>query len=322
VTALAFASDAAFVATGHDDGTIGYWDAPGHHPVFEKSLAYHKRPISAIAVSPDGKWLAAASEDKNISLWNLSTGGYHGCLHGHTDRIPALAWHPSGKYLVSAGWDTSARVWDAGTLQPIIILNSHALQVEAMAFSRDGRWLACADSGQTIHIWDFDQKKTVHKLKIGAGEIGTLAFSPDGKFLACNGDRIIHLWNPQTGKPYADVGPRAAAKTTVSIHRDGTRLLSNGGGSAVRIWNTTTRQPVTTLKADDPIQALAFSPDGKWIAGAFNHQIRLWDASGRFISDWDGPEEPVTALAFSPDSTLLATGSAHGMPVWLWRVAD
>jgi WD40 repeat protein len=159
-------------------------------------------------------------------------------------------------------------------------------------------------------------------LKVAQGEIRTLAFSPDGKYFGCNGDRIIHLWNPQTGKPYDDIGPRPLAKTTVSVYRDGTRLVSNGGGSALQIWNAATRQPITTLKADEPIHALAFSPDGKWIAGAFSNQVRLWDANGQFVADWDGPDEPVTTLAFSPDSTLLASGSAHGVSVWIWRVAD
>ena len=322
VTALAFAPDPSFIATGHDDGAISYWDAPGHHPVFEKSLTFHKKPISALAISPNGKTLAAASEDKTISLWDLTTGKYVGCLAGHTDRIPALAWHPSGKFLVSAGWDTTARVWDANTLEPVILFNSHATQVNAMAFSRDGRWLACADSTHTIHLWDFDKRKTVHKIKVPQAEIRTLAFSPDGKLLACNGDRLIHLWNPETGKPALDLGPRPVAKTTVSVHHDGSRLISNGGGNSVRIWNAITRQAITTLESSEPIYTLAFSPDGKWIAGSLGNQIRLWDGDGQFVADWDGPEELVTTLAFSPDSTMLASGSAHGIAVWIWRVAD
>lgn len=322
VSALAFAPDASFVATGHDDGLINYWDAPGHHSVFPRGLAYHKKPISAVAVSPNGKFLAAASEDKTITLWNLSTGGYHGCLTGHNDRIPALAWHPSGNFLVSAGWDSTARVWDANTLQPVIILNSHAAQVDALAFSKDGRWLACGDSSQTIHVWDFATKKTMHKLKVPPAEVRFIAFSPDGRHLACNGDRVLHLWNPETGKPHADIGPRPRAKTTVSINRDGSKFISNGGGTNVRVWNSKTRQTVTTLQTDEPIHALAFSPDGNWIAGAVSKQIRLWDSTGKHVADWDGPEEPITTLAFSPDSKLLATGSKHGISVWIWGVAD
>lgn len=322
LSALAFHPDPTYLATGHEDGSIGYWDAPGHHPVFQKPWSFHKKAISALAISPDGKKLAAASEDKTVSLWDLTSGKYIGCLAGHTDRIPALAWHPSSKFLVSVGWDTTARVWDADTLQPVILLNSHATQVNAVAFSHDGHWLACADSTHAIHVWDFDTKKTVHKLRVPEADFRTLAFSPDGQYLACNGDRMIHLWNPRTGQPYADVGPRPLAKTTVSLSPDGSKLLSNGGGSTVRIWNTISHQPITALDADDTIHALAFSPDGKWIAGSVGAQVRLWDGAGKFVADWEETDETITTLAFSPDSVHLATGSKFGDTVWIWRVAD
>lgn len=323
ITALAFHPDSSFIATGDDDGAIHYLDAPGHHPVFEKGFAYHKKAISALAISPDGKKLAAASEDKQVTVWDLVTGKYIGCLSGHTDRIPALAWHPSSKFLVSAGWDTTARVWDADTLQPVILLNTHGTQVNALAFSRDGRWLACADSTHTIHVWDFTTKKTVHKLKVPEAELRSLAFSPDGKYLACNGDRILHLWNPETGKSYADLGPRPVAKTSVSVHADGAKLLTNGGGSMVRVWNTSSRQPITTLDSADPINAIAFSPDGKWITSSIGKRIRLYDATGKFIADWeDLADAPITTIAFSGDSSLLVSAAREGLSAIVWRVAD
>ena len=266
--------------------------------------------------------MAAAGEDKLISIWDLAAGKLLGMLTGHTDRVPALAWHPNSQWLVSAGWDTTARVWDVKSLLPIVLLNSHATQVNAIAFSRDGRKLACADSAMTIHVWDFDNRKTLHRLKGPQAEIRTMVFRPDGKYLACNGDRVIHLWNATTGQPSADIGPRPVAKTSVSLHHDGSRLLSNGGGAAALLWNTSSRQLVTTLETPDAVHALSFSPDGKWIAGSIGNQIRLWDAAGKFIADWDGPEEIITALAFSADSATLASGSSQGTGVWLWRVAD
>jgi WD40 repeat protein len=322
VTALAFAPETSFLATGHDSGAIGYWDAPGHHPVFPKGLAFHKKPISALAISPNGKTLAAASEDKTISLWDLATGKYIGCLSGHTDRIAALAWHPSSKFLVSAGWDTTARVWDAATLEPVILLNAHATQLHALAFSRDGKWLACADSSHSVRVWDFDAKKSAQVLKITGADAKTLAFSPDGKQLAANGDRIVHVWNPQTGAPSVNLGPRPLAKTSVSVSPDGSRLLTNAGGAALQLWNAAAGNLDSTVDPGETLRSSAFSPDGKWIAGAVGRTIRLWDASGNAIATWEGPEHAITSLAFSSDSTLLASASSDDTSAWIWRVAD
>jgi WD40 repeat protein len=323
VTAVAFAADAGFVATGHDDGTIRYWDAAGHHLVFAAPFKLHRRSISALAISPDGKLLAAAGEDKLISLWDLTTGKHFGNIIGHTDRIPALAWHPDGKLLVSAGWDTTARVWDAHTQQPVILLNTHSTQVTALAFSRDGRLLASADSAQTVHVWDFAARRELQVLRGPQAEIRALAFSPDGRSLACNGDRMIHLWDPTTGQPQVGSGPRPTTRSDLSLSRDGQRLVSTGGGKQVRVWDTASRQPIVNLDTQQPVHAIAYSPAGNLIAGACGDRIRLWDAAtGAMVADWQGPEEPVNVLAFSPDGTLIASGSATGYPVWVWRAVD
>ncbi len=72
VTALAFSADAAYVATGHDDGVIRYWDASNFRLVHE--FRGTARAISALAISNDGTMLAAAAEDKAITLWETETG--------------------------------------------------------------------------------------------------------------------------------------------------------------------------------------------------------------------------------------------------------
>jgi WD40 repeat protein len=321
VAALSFAPDPTFVATGHDDGTVRYWDLAGHQIVH--TLRQHQKPISAVAFSADGSKLAVASEDKTISLWETKTGKWLGMLQGHTDRIPALAWHPSGQALVSAGWDSTARVWDIATLQPAILLNSHGNQVTALAFSRDGRLLACADSNLAVHVWEFASRKTLHVLHGPQGEIRNLAFSPDGSQLAGNGDRLIHVWDPRAGTSLTGAAPRGGAKTKIALAPDGTALATNGGGRAPRQWSVTTKKILNTLDTPHEVHALAYTPDGKFLVGALGTQVRLWDtATGQVHADWEGPTDPITSLAVSPDGSLLATASSSGLAVWLWRLAD
>lgn len=321
VTALAFHPDPAFLATGHDDGVVRLWDAAGHHLVREFKL--HKRSISAVAISADGSCLAVAAEDKTISLWQVKDGAHLGNLTGHTDRMPALAWHPGGKLLVSAGWDTTARVWDIASRQPLILLNTHAGQVTALAFSKDGGLLACADAEQAVHVWDFNGKKELHVLKGAQAEVRCLAFSPDGNRLAANGDHIIHLWQPRTGQALTGSGPRTLAPIALALSPDGSRLACNGGGSSVKLWNTASRQPVLELPETEVVQGVAYSPDGKWVAGAAGRHVRLWQAStGRAHLTLEGSGEPFTCAAFAPDSATLASASSTGLAVWWWRIAD
>lgn len=322
VDAMALHPDAMFLVTGHDDGVVRLWDLSAQQRQY--TLRHHQKPISAAAFNSDGSKLAIASEDKTITLWDTKTGKLLGQLQGHTDRIPALAWHPSGQWLVSVGWDTTARVWDTAALQPAILLNTHGGQVTALAFSADGKLLACADSNLAVHVWDFDTKKTLHVLKGPQSDIRTLAFSKDYSLLACNGDRLIHLWEPRTGQSLTGAAPGVGLTTTIAVGPNGAALATNSGGAAARIWDTKTKKELVRLDASQPVGALAYSPDGKLIAGAIGNTVRLWDAASAQLRPAleEGPEIPISSLAFSPDGSLLAAASSIGQDVWLWRVSD
>src|SRR5206468_3023688 len=71
-----------------------------------------KRFYFALAWSPDGRTLAAASADMTIRLWETVTGSQLRQLIGHTDGVCSVAWSPDGKTLASGSWDATVLVWD------------------------------------------------------------------------------------------------------------------------------------------------------------------------------------------------------------------
>ncbi len=320
VSALAFHPDPSFLAAGHDDGSVCHWDSTSHKDLLY--FRYHKRPISALAYSPDGTRLAVASEDKVISIWDTVKGGILGTLRGHTDRIPALAWHPIHPWLVSAGWDTTARVWNTLDFEPLILLNSHAGQVSAVGFSKDGKLLACADSKNQIHLWDFDARKTRHVLTGPEGEIRSLAFNSDGSLLAANGDRFIHVWETASGKVVSGSKPRTTSQHALAVHPHGQQFVSNTAGLATRVWDVARGNVSRVLEDQLPIYGLAWSGDGKLIAGAAVDKVRLWNADGTLKIDLEGPQDPTTVVAFARNGNLLASASGSATEVWVWNTDD
>jgi WD40 repeat protein len=301
-----------------------------------------------MAFSLDGRKLAVAAEDRSIFLWNMTSGEMLGRLLGHTDRIAALAWHPDGRRLVSAAWDGTARVWDTLTCLPMILLNSHDSQVQALSFTPDGKRLACADSTPAIHLWDMEAYQTVAVQRDPIREIRSLAFSPDGRYLASGGaDRVIHLLNTPAVGWASSVGPQGGlggppssahpTRTCLAVSRDGSRLASVGTGTTLRVWNTTTGDPVLELEDTPLLRAFAASADGRWFAGSVALPARsaskgvdadrdtlfLWRADdGRCERLLEGQAAPIHVLAFNSDSTLLATAGARSADVWLWTVPE
>ena len=77
-----------------------------------RSLAGHRGAVTAVAVRPDGKWMASASFDHTLKVWDVARGKSLLTCVGHVDKVTALAWSSDGKLIASASLDRSIRLWN------------------------------------------------------------------------------------------------------------------------------------------------------------------------------------------------------------------
>lgn len=71
--------------------------------------------IAAVVFSPNGRWVASASWDKTVSVWDAQRGVLVRDLCGHTESVKFLAFSPDNAWLASSSHDETVRVWGVET---------------------------------------------------------------------------------------------------------------------------------------------------------------------------------------------------------------
>src|SRR5207237_230251 len=94
--------------------------------------------MSGIAISPDGKYLVAADDDKTIHVWDIGTGQVVRVLAGHADVVLRISFSRDGKYLASASFDGTVRIWDFATGQTVRVFSDHPEPLADAVFTPDG----------------------------------------------------------------------------------------------------------------------------------------------------------------------------------------
>ncbi len=308
------------------------------------NLTGHNKRISALAFSPDGRWLATASDDHTARLWDAGNPqAAPVLLPGHTARVMAVAFSPNSQWLATGSEDTTVQLWnvddpDAGST----VLSQPEDIVRILAFSPDGQWLAAASDNGVIWLWNVNNPNAKPETLVGPGLISALAFSPAGQWLAAasSNDRTTRLWdvNNRETQPIELSGHQSNI-FSVAFSPDGQYLATAGQDQTVHLWNIAetlasenTPLPQVLRNHDGAVRTLAFSPDGQWLlTGSEDKTARLWDMATLSNPDIDnttiepiilrGHQNSINQVSFSPDGQQFATAGADQI-AQIWNISS
>lgn len=204
VNAVAFSPDGETVyAAGGEAGIVGIvrsWKTSDGTAL--GSFEGHTDAAYALAVSPDGKWIATGAYDQKIRLWDTATGKEIALLKGHNGAVNGLSFRPDGKVLASASADRTVKLWSIPTGQRLDTLSQPTKEQTSVVFSADGKTLFAAGGDNRIRVWAISAaaKEGMNKILTSRfaheGGILNLALSADGKLLASTAtDKSLKLWN-------------------------------------------------------------------------------------------------------------------------------
>ncbi len=105
----------------------------------------------------------------------------------------------------------------------------------------------------------------------------------------------------------------------VAFSPDGKLLATGDVNHEIQLWQVSDGKPLLSFALQEGwIWSVAFSPDGRLLAGSANRAVHLWDVqTGALVQSFGGYSDRVFSVAFSPDGQLLATGSEdHWVRIW------
>jgi len=328
---LSYSSDGRLASSG-TDRTVRIWEAS----TFQEQgvLRGHGGDVFGIAFGSDGKQLASVSFDASLRIWDVEAARELSVFRGHSSDMYGVAWHPNGQEVATGGMDRTARIWDVRDSPEAVTLRGHESGVRDVAFHPEGKLLASAGRDGTARLWDLESKAVVRVLRHDQPVWG-LAFSPDGRLLAtAAGDwekleqkGQVRVWDVATGKEVKRLHAHIGLVWKVAFSPDGTLLASAGGElfsrGEIKLWDVATWTESRTLDCERGVHDIAFSPDGKRLAGAITclEAYTIWALDG----GTDATQISITGsrawcLTFDREGRHLITGHSNGS-FGVWNVA-
>jgi WD40 repeat protein len=275
-----------------------------------------------IAVTADGRLIAAADDNGNLWLW---ARGRPVGLQKLDVAVDTIAFSSNGRTLATGGFDGSVVLWDTASGRARVLAPPHRRSAPFLfSFSRGSRTVAFARGGTIlvavdwvgIDLWNVATGQKIRSQPHRIGSMLLAAYSQDASLIAAEQDeKRVVVWDVRRSKRVG-LAPVAGARA-LAFDRNGRRLAIAGGDGLVRLWGVRERRVLRTLYGNRDAASVAFSDDGRMLAvGGAGGSAIIWrlDNTSTLVrkvaaaSPAYGSEVPPGegAVAFAPDGSTIA----------------
>ncbi|HYT28166.1 MAG TPA: serine/threonine-protein kinase [Ktedonobacteraceae bacterium] len=287
----------------------------GHHDI-----------VLSVASSLNGQYIASASKDTTVQVWDTATGGVHAVGYsGHTDAVTSVSWSPDEQYVVSGSNDKTVRIWKTADASNAFTYMSHTAAVNAVAWSHAGTRIASGSADKTVQVWTAADGSSPFSYPGHMDVVWAVAWSPDSMRIASgSADKTVQVWNAADGSSPITFSRHSDVVYAVAWSPDGTYIASGGMDKTVRVWKPDVAggTPVYTYGGHtDAVYGLAWSLDGTRIASASKDgTVQVWGATdGSNPYSYKGHGAAVDAVAWIPIPGTLVVSGSQDTTVQIWQ---
>jgi WD40 repeat protein len=194
--------------------------------------------VTDLRIDPVGKYLAAATPDGAVRMYEIAVGVEARVFSGHSGEVTAVSFDASGEHLASAGIDGQIIVWRVANGGVVRQLRGHGAEIWFMEFSPDGQRIASAGSEKAIRVWDWKSGQELPHRILSPTTGAAVLFLANGAYLVVgHDDRSISVWSTSTWQRVATFSALVGGRGPVAAHPSLPIIAFDSGNGVVRFWD-------------------------------------------------------------------------------------
>ena len=275
-----------------------------------------------LAWSPDGRYVAAASVQGPVTIFEGHRRAVIHAFEGHEFGTMSISWRPDSKVLASAGQDGKIRLWDMTSGEATHSLDGGAAWVEHLAWSSGNEPLLASAAGRKLKLWNA-VGELICEYPDHQSTVAGIQWKPDAMQLASIAYGGVSLWEPEQSDAVRQLEWKGSS-LLIEWSPDGKYIATGDQDSTVHYWIMSTGEDLQMYGYQAKVRELSWDPTSRYLATGGGEEVTVWDCSGRGPAgtrpiSLSGHQDLLSVVRFQHRGELLASGGGDGR-VYVWKL--